>query len=142
MRKSKGPLSRTSSADDGEINEPAPTTTSTTFPIVGVGASAGGVEAFIELLRHIPEGAGLAFVLIQHLDPTHPSYLSEALARSTSLPVHEIQDGMQVAAGPRLRHPVQRRRRNPQRNVGALAPARRGAQAASAHRLLLQSPGR
>ena len=97
MRKSKAPRSRTRSADDdGEINEPAPTITSTTFPIVGVGASAGGVEAFNELLRHIPEGAGLAFVLIQHLDPTHPSYLSEALARSTSLPVHEIQDGMHV----------------------------------------------
>jgi len=98
MRKSKAPRSRTSSADDdGAINEPTPTTTSTTFPIVGVGASAGGVEAFNELLRHIPEGAGLAFVLIQHLDPTHQSYLSEALARSTSLPVHEIQDGMHVA---------------------------------------------
>ena len=38
----------------------------------------------------------MAFVLIQHLDPTHPSYLSEALARATSLPVHEIQDGMHV----------------------------------------------
>jgi two-component system CheB/CheR fusion protein len=97
MRKSKAPLSRTSSADDGKINEPAPTTTSTTFPIVGVGASAGGVEAFNELLRHIPEGAGLAFVLIQHLDPTHQSYLRDTLARSTSLPVHEIQDGMHVA---------------------------------------------
>ena len=73
MRKSKGRGNRTSSADGGDIHEPAPTSTSTTFPIVGVGASAGGVEAFNELLRHIPEGAGLAFVLIQHLDPTHQS---------------------------------------------------------------------
>ena len=55
MRKSKAPRSRTSSADGGDINEPAPTTASTTFPIVGVGASAGGLEAFTELLRHIPD---------------------------------------------------------------------------------------
>lgn len=66
------------------------------FPVVGVGASAGGMEAFVELLRHIPPDSGMAFVLIQHLDPTHPSYLRDALARSTSLPVHEIQDGVRV----------------------------------------------
>jgi two-component system CheB/CheR fusion protein len=54
------------------------------------------MEAFIELLRHIPPDSGMAFVLIQHLDPTHPSYLRDALARSTSLPVHEIQDGVRV----------------------------------------------
>jgi two-component system CheB/CheR fusion protein len=68
----------------------------TTFPIVGVGASAGGMEAFAELLHHIPAGTGVAFVLIQHLDPTHPSYLAEALARSTSFPVIEMKDGMRV----------------------------------------------
>ena len=64
--------------------------------IVAVGASAGGLEAFTELLRAIPTGTGMALVLIQHLDPTHASYLSEALARSTSFPVHEIRDGMSV----------------------------------------------
>ena len=63
---------------------------------MGVGASAGGMEAFSELLQHIPSDSGLAFVLIQHLDPTHPSLLSEALAHSTRLPVHEIRDGMRV----------------------------------------------
>ena len=68
----------------------------TTFPIVGVGASAGGLEAFAELLRHVPAGTGVAFVLIQHLDPTHPSYLAEALGRSTSFPVLEIKDGVRV----------------------------------------------
>ena len=66
------------------------------FPVVGVGASAGGMEAFIELLRHVSHDSGMAFVLIQHLDPTHPSYLCDALARSTGFPVHEIQDGMRV----------------------------------------------
>jgi two-component system CheB/CheR fusion protein len=54
------------------------------------------MEAFIELLRHVSHDSGMAFVLIQHLDPTHPSYLCDALARSTGFPVHEIQDGMHV----------------------------------------------
>jgi len=46
-----------------------------TFPIVGVGASAGGLEAFRELLENLPERPGMAFVLIQHLDPTSPAEL-------------------------------------------------------------------
>jgi two-component system CheB/CheR fusion protein len=54
------------------------------------------MEAFVELLRYIPHDSGMAFVLIQHLHPTHPSYLRDMLARSTSLPVHEIQDGVRV----------------------------------------------
>lgn len=74
----------------------SPESTTASFPVVGVGASAGGMESFIELLRHVPSRCGMAFVLIQHLDPSHPSYLSDALSRATSFPVHEIQDGMQV----------------------------------------------
>jgi two-component system CheB/CheR fusion protein len=80
----------TRATDSGPIN-PA-----IAFPIVGVGASAGGLETFIELLRQIPPNSGMAFVLIQHLDPTHASYLSEALGRSTKLPVTEVEDGMLV----------------------------------------------
>jgi two-component system, chemotaxis family, CheB/CheR fusion protein len=95
MKRSKDRRDGTAPAR-GDTNEPAPAGSSKTLPIVGVGASAGGMEAFSELLRHIPSGTGLAFVLIQHLDPTHPSYLSEALARSTSLPVYEIKDGTRV----------------------------------------------
>lgn len=94
-KRTKARRGSTPSADAGRAGEPeAPTTAP--FPIVGVGASAGGMEAFSELLRHIPAGTGLAFVLIQHLDPTHPSFLSEALARATPFPVHEIRDGMRV----------------------------------------------
>jgi len=66
------------------------------FPIVGVGASAGGFEAFAEMLKHLPEDTGMAFVLVQHLDPTHTSVLSEILARSTKIPVVEVTDGMKV----------------------------------------------
>jgi chemotaxis response regulator CheB len=66
------------------------------FPVVGVGASAGGLEAFSELLSNLPSSPGLAFVLIQHLDPNHPSLLSEILARGTSLKVVQATEGMPV----------------------------------------------
>ena len=57
------------------------------FPIVGIGASAGGLEAFSELLRYLPEKTGMAFVLVQHLDPDHESQLAQILARATAIPV-------------------------------------------------------
>ncbi|MGA2412996.1 MAG: chemotaxis protein CheB [Candidatus Sulfotelmatobacter sp.] len=60
-----------------------------TFPIVGIGASAGGLEAFSELLHHLPEKSGMAYVLVQHLDPKHDSGLTEILARTTKIPVSE-----------------------------------------------------
>jgi two-component system, chemotaxis family, CheB/CheR fusion protein len=66
------------------------------FPIVGVAASAGGLEAFIQLLSHLPVDTGMAFVLIQHLSPNHESLLTEILARATRLPVHEVQHGVKV----------------------------------------------
>lgn len=67
------------------------------FPIVGIGASAGGLEAFSQLLRHLPNDTGMAFVLIQHLDPEHDSLLSEILTRTTDMPVHQVQDGITIA---------------------------------------------
>jgi two-component system CheB/CheR fusion protein len=66
------------------------------FPIVGIAASAGGLEAFTELLGHLPVDTGMAFVLIQHLAPDHKSLLTEILARMTKMPVSEVQDGMAV----------------------------------------------
>ena len=59
--------------------------------IVGVGASAGGLEAFTDLLSHLPEDTGLAFVLIQHLDPSHESHLTELLSKASSMPVSEVK---------------------------------------------------
>ena len=59
--------------------------------IVGVGASAGGLEAFTELLSHLPGDTGLAFVLIQHLDPSHESYLTELLSKASKMPVSEVR---------------------------------------------------
>src|SRR2546428_1396586 len=65
-------------------------------PVVGIGASAGGLEAFRQLLKHLPVDTGMAFVLVQHLDPTHESILTELLSRSTKMPVSEVRDGTAV----------------------------------------------
>ncbi|MGD8591819.1 MAG: chemotaxis protein CheB [Gammaproteobacteria bacterium] len=66
------------------------------FPIVGVGASAGGLEAFSALLRALPTDSGMALVLVQHLHPGYESALTEILARETELPVQEAHDSMNV----------------------------------------------
>jgi two-component system CheB/CheR fusion protein len=66
------------------------------FPIVGIGASAGGLEAFSELLRYLPEKTGMAFVLVQHLDPKHDSALQEILARTTKIPLTEVTQSVAV----------------------------------------------
>src|SRR5262245_25328308 len=64
------------------------------FLIAAIGASAGGIEALTELVRALPANTGMAFVLIQHLDPTHHSILTELLAKETSMRVREVSDGM------------------------------------------------
>ncbi len=56
-------------------------------PVVGIGASAGGLEAFTQLLQNLPANTGMAFVLVQHLDPHHESILSELLSTQTQMPV-------------------------------------------------------
>jgi two-component system CheB/CheR fusion protein len=67
-----------------------------TFPIVGIGASAGGIEAFVQLLKHLDPQTGIAIVFVQHLDPDHESMLTEIFARETTLPVVTVSDGMVV----------------------------------------------
>ncbi len=67
--------------------------------IVGVGASAGGLEAFQTLLSRLPKDHSLAIVLVQHLDPNHESLLPELLAKRTSTPVYSATDGMKVDGG-------------------------------------------
>jgi two-component system CheB/CheR fusion protein len=66
------------------------------FHIVGIGASAGGLESFEQFFRHIPPDSGMAFVLVSHLDPDHASMLTAILQRSTSMPVVEALDQMKV----------------------------------------------
>jgi two-component system CheB/CheR fusion protein len=66
--------------------------------VVGVGASAGGLEAFTELLGHLPDDTGMAFVLIQHLDPMHESHLTELLSKASKMPVSEVKAETRVKA--------------------------------------------
>lgn len=66
------------------------------FPVVGVGASAGGLDSFQRFLTSIPENSGMAYILVQHLSPSHESVLPEILGRSTKLPVAEITDDCEV----------------------------------------------
>ena len=66
--------------------------------IVGIGASAGGLEAFTQLLKHLPLDTGFGFVLVQHLDPQHESALTQLLARATAMPVHEVTNNLRVEA--------------------------------------------
>src|SRR5260370_20008682 len=66
------------------------------FSIVGVGASAGGLEAFTELLEELPPKPGVAFVFVVHLEPHHESHLAEILGRVTPLPVRQVTEGMAV----------------------------------------------
>ena len=68
------------------------------FPVVGIGASAGGLEAFTNLLQNLPGDTGMGFVLVQHLDPNHESALVDLLSRVTPMPVHEATDKLKVEA--------------------------------------------
>src|SRR5271167_5170885 len=67
------------------------------FPVVGLGASAGGLDAVRRLLAVLPAGTGMAFILIQHLDPTHASMMVDLLAGHTPLRVQQAADGMPIA---------------------------------------------
>ncbi|MFA5784839.1 MAG: chemotaxis protein CheB, partial [Phycisphaerae bacterium] len=86
-KSSKGKTSRLKSAKSGVKDK---------FPIVGIGASAGGLEASQELLRNLSDKPGMAIVLIMHLAPGHKSMLTELLARLTKIPVKEIKNGMPI----------------------------------------------
>ncbi len=81
---------------DGE-SQTHPTKPKSGFAVVGIGASAGGLDAFKRFFSAMPGKPGMAFVLIQHLDPTHQSLTSELLARRTEMPVVEATDNLQIA---------------------------------------------
>jgi len=68
----------------------------TGFPIIGIGASAGGLEAFELFFKNVPADSGMAYVLVSHLDPGHASMLAEILQRVSSIPVIEAENNMPV----------------------------------------------
>ena len=80
----------------GDAPKGEPLSKNVAFPVVGLGASAGGLEAVRKLLAALPANAGSAFVLVQHLDPSHESMLAELLARDTAMPVRQAADGMAI----------------------------------------------
>jgi two-component system CheB/CheR fusion protein len=69
------------------------------FPIVGIGASAGGLEALESFFHHLPDKSGLAFVVVQHLDPNYKGMLVELLARATPMKVLQAKDRLRVESG-------------------------------------------
>jgi two-component system, chemotaxis family, CheB/CheR fusion protein len=91
-RANSNPAKRISKAEGGSTSKP-----NQTFLVVAVGASAGGIEAFTELVHDLPSDTGMAFVLVQHLDPKHRSMLTELLSRQTKMSVVEVADGMHLA---------------------------------------------
>lgn len=78
--------------EDGQPQEPS-------FPVVGVGASAGGLPAFQQLLQQLPADPGVAVIFVQHLSPQHASNLEQILSRETELPVQEATSGVPLKAG-------------------------------------------
>ena len=66
------------------------------FPIIGIGASAGGLEALEQLLAHVPADCGMAFIIVQHLDPTHKGIMPELLQRVTGMTVFQVKDRTEV----------------------------------------------
>ena len=123
----------------GSREPPVPATDGFLPVVVGVGASAGGLEAFTELLEHLPDDTGMAFVLIQHLDPKHESHLTELLSKASKMPVSEVKGETRIEANHVYVIP-------PRCNLGISdgvlhAPPRPAEWPQHAHRLFFQGAG-
>lgn len=93
----EGPQSRRAGQTPKEINVPQTASErSAGFCVVGIGASAGGLEALERFFEHMPADTGLAFVVIQHLSPDFKSLMNELLSRRTEIVIHRVENGMQV----------------------------------------------
>ena len=79
-----------------EIEAEGVTPSSNQFLVVGIGGSAGGLNAFKQLIQAIPVDSGMAYIIVQHLDPTHDSILSELLQKFTLIPVQEVTNNIKV----------------------------------------------
>jgi len=80
------------------MDQPKQDGTPDTVPICAIGASAGGVRALSRLFRHLPDDLGLAYVVILHLSPEHPSAMAEILSSCTAMPVRQVTDGPKLEA--------------------------------------------
>ena len=96
-KQEKGPTKTPASPAKGRLRVAAKSSGAASrpqFPVVGIGASAGGLEACTALLKALPVNPGMAFVVVQHLDPHHESILHKLLSRATEMPVIQVEDGM------------------------------------------------
>ncbi|NTW54620.1 MAG: chemotaxis protein CheB, partial [Chlorobaculum sp.] len=91
--KKKTSLRDSKNEPDGNAHQQQP---SIPFPVIGIGSSAGGLEALELFLKNVPAPCGMAFVIVQHLDPTHKGILVELLQRVTSMPVAQVTDRMTI----------------------------------------------
>ena len=91
-RQDKQPVEHGRPAPPAHAGEESP------YGVVALGTSAGGLEALSSFLGHVPKGSGLAFILIQHLDPSVPSRLSELLGKTALIPIHEAVEGTRIEA--------------------------------------------
>src|ERR1700741_3199091 len=107
-------------------NAPPPDVALVAVPqfVVGIGASAGGLDPLVRFFDNLPKATGMAFVIVQHLSPDFKSLMDELLGRHTLLPIHLVEDGMRVEPDP-----------------GYLIPAKKE-MISSGGRLLLSEPGR
>ncbi|MEQ8838552.1 MAG: chemotaxis protein CheB, partial [Lacipirellulaceae bacterium] len=79
-----------------ERNSPTGDSAGIQFPIVGIGASAGGLEAIERFFDNTPPDTGMAFIIVQHLSPDFKSLMDELLARHTEMPIHKVENGMAI----------------------------------------------
>jgi two-component system CheB/CheR fusion protein len=94
--KAKPPLAATDATRTADTTHPPPPAVEAVFPVVGIGASAGGLEALEQFLTRVPGNSGMAYVIVQHLDPTQKGMMPELLQRTTSLPVMQVRDRIKV----------------------------------------------
>jgi two-component system CheB/CheR fusion protein len=92
MKKKSSPARRRITPAKVASRETSVSPASGSFPIVGIGASAGGLEALEHFLSHVPKNSGMAFVIVQHLDPTRKGIMPELLQRATGMTVMQVKD--------------------------------------------------
>ena len=96
MEKKSSPSRRPKPPAESLHADPPASPAKTSFPIVGIGASAGGLEALEQFLAKVPEGSGMAFVIVQHLDPTRKGIMPQLLQRATGMKVVQVKDRTEV----------------------------------------------
>jgi len=96
MKKSTAPAQQSKKNGKSPENREPAAEAGQGFPVVGIGASAGGLEALEQFLKQVPANSGVAYVIVQHLDPTHKGIMPELLQRSSTMVVSQVSDRMRV----------------------------------------------